>query len=86
MPLYSNQIQLNSDFVEGVKYAFLNNDWYEFIGHFGTHYASSVVYGGRYFLEHTYSEASMSLFASMKLDINIAAKVQYMQKIGAELS
>lgn len=78
MPLYSNQIQLNADFVEGVKFAYALGDWYEFIGHFGTHYASSVVFGGRYFLEHTYSEASMSLFESLKLDINIAAKVQYL--------
>lgn len=55
MPLYSNQIQLNEDFIQGVKQAYANDGWGEFIDHFGTHYASTVVFGGRYFLQHTYS-------------------------------
>lgn len=62
------------------------NDWKEFINHFGTHFASSITYGGRYFMEHMYSEESMSLFQSMKIDINIAAKIQYLTKIGVDLS
>lgn len=56
MPLYTNQIPLSLDFTEGVKKAYADNNWLQFINHFGTHYATSVVYGGRYFLEHTYSE------------------------------
>ncbi len=55
MPLYTNQIPLSLDFTEGVKKAHAENNWLQFINHFGTHYATSVVYGGRYFLEHTYS-------------------------------
>jgi hypothetical protein len=51
-----------------------------FIAHFGTHFASSVTFGGRYFLEHTYTEESMSLFKSMGLDISIAAKIQFFSK------
>ena len=56
MPLYSNEIALNKDFIEGVKDAFNNKNWNQFVDHFGTHYASAVTFGGRYFVEHTYSE------------------------------
>ena len=66
--------------------AYAENNWEEFIDHFGTHYASSVTFGGRYFLQHTYSEESMSLFTSMKLDIEMAAKIQYYSKIGINLT
>jgi hypothetical protein len=55
LPLFSNQIELSLDFVEGVKQSLQENDWDEFVEHFGTHYASTVVFGGRYLLEHTYS-------------------------------
>lgn len=55
MPLFSNKIQLSDDFIDGVKFCYAINDWSQFVSHFGTHYASSVTYGGRYFLEHTYS-------------------------------
>lgn len=50
MPLFSNKIQLSDDFSDGVKYSLAINDWTQFVDHFGTHYATSVTYGGRYFL------------------------------------
>ena len=86
MPLYSNEIALNKDFIEGVKDAINNNNWNQFVEHFGTHFASSVTFGGRYFVEHTYSEQSMALFQSMKLDIHIAASIQYFNIIGMALN
>lgn len=84
--MYSNEIALNLDFVQGVKSAYENKNWLQFIGHFGTHYASAVTFGGRYFMEHTYSEESMALFESMKLDVTIAARIQYFKIIGMSLS
>jgi len=50
MPLYSTQFKLTEDFISGVKIAFLTNSWGDFINHFGTHYATGVSFGGRYFL------------------------------------
>jgi hypothetical protein len=76
MPIYSNQIPLSLDFIGGVRESIVEEDWSEFIEHFGTHFASAVTFGGRYFLEHTYSEEAMSLFTSMKLDIQYAAEIQ----------
>ncbi len=48
MPLYTNEINLTEVFSEGVKEAFKKKDWRNFISHFGTHYASKVIFGGRY--------------------------------------
>jgi hypothetical protein len=73
MPIYSNEIPLSKDFVGGVHESLLEDDWGEFIEHFGTHFASAVTFGGRYFMEHTYSEEAMSLFTSMGLDVKFAA-------------
>jgi hypothetical protein len=55
MPIYSNDIPLTRDFIGGVRESVIENDWSEFIEHFGTHFASAVTFGGRYFMEHTYS-------------------------------
>ena len=52
MPVYSNDIPLTKDFEEGVKNAFGNEDWKEFMNTFGTHYAHKVIFGGRYVLQH----------------------------------
>lgn len=86
MPIYSNDIPLSRDFIGGVRESIVENDWSQFIDHFGTHFASSVTFGGRYLMEHTYTEQSMSLFKSMNLDIKFAAEIQYYQKIGLNLS
>lgn len=86
MPIYSNQIPLTLDFVQGVKSSFAENDWSEFIEHFGTHFASAVTFGGRYFMEHTYSEETMSLFKSMSLDVKFAAEAQFYEKVGINLT
>ena len=45
MPIYSNQIPLSLDFVFGVKDAIQQNDWADFVEHFGTHFASKVTIG-----------------------------------------
>jgi hypothetical protein len=86
MPIYSNQIPLSLDFIGGVRDSLALEDWTDFIDHFGTHFASAVTFGGRYFMEHTYSEEAMSLFTSLKLDIKVAAEIQYLSKIGVNLS
>ena len=55
MPLYTNEINLTEDFVDGVKQAHKLGDWRNFIEHFGTHFASKVVFGGRSVISHSYT-------------------------------
>lgn len=86
MPVYTNQMQLSVDFIEGVRQSYANNEWEGFLNHFGSHYATSVTFGGRYFLEHTYSEQSMSLFKSMKIDMSIAAQAQFFMVASISMS
>lgn len=86
MPIYSNELTLSNDFINGVKQSFASNQWEEFLDHFGSHYATSVTFGGRYFTEHTYTEQSISLFKSMKLDLSIAAQFQFFSMAGMSLT
>ena len=79
-------MRLSNDFIAGVKHAFSTNTWNEFFEHFGSHYVTSVLFGGRYVLEHTYAEESISLFKSMKLDLNIAAQMQFLASAHISIS
>ena len=69
-----------------MKQSYASNQWDEFLDHFGSHYATSVTFGGRYFTEHTYSEQSISLFKSMKLDLHMAAQFQFFTVAGMSLT
>lgn len=86
MPIYSNELQLSNDFIMGVRQSFERNSWEEFLEHFGSHYATKVTFGGRYFLEHTYTEESMSLFKSLKIDLSIAAQMQFLMSASVSIS
>lgn len=77
---------LTQDFIAGVKHAYATNTWNEFFEHFGSHYVTSVLFGGRYVLEHTYAEESISLFKSMKLDLNVAAQMQFLTSAHISIS
>ena len=86
MSIFSNEIKLSADFQEGVKKAANNGSWDDVFDHFGSHFLSKVVFGGRYFYEHSYSSESMSFFKSMNLNIETAAKVQFANKLHLNMS
>lgn len=79
-------MQLAEDFINGVKQSYASNNWEDFLEHFGAHYTTSVTFGGRYFLEHTYSEKSMSLFKSMNIDLSMAAQAQFFMSASISMS
>ena len=86
MPIYTNEIHLTEDFVKGVHNSTANNRWDEFINHFGTHYATKIIFGGTSLYQHEYQEETMSYFKSMNLDIGIAAKVQFAKRFNVSMS
>jgi hypothetical protein len=86
MPVYTNEMELSKDFIQGVKQSYESNSWDEFLEHFGSHYATRVTFGGRYFLEHTYTEQSMSLFKSLKIDLSVAAQAQFFMAASISMS
>ena len=55
MPIYTNEIKLTNDFQEGVRSATNTGNWKDFVTHFGSHYATRVIFGGRYVYNHYYS-------------------------------
>lgn len=79
-------MNFDSNFIQGIQSATTTNNWEDFINHFGTHYAAKVAFGGRYILEHTYEEKSMSFFESLNLDVKKAAQVQFFNYLGIPLS
>ena len=43
----AKEIRLTEDFMAGVRSSAANGQWEEFVNHFGTHYVSKVVFGGK---------------------------------------
>ena len=86
MPVFSNEIPLTEDFKAYVKESSENGDWADFLDYFGSHFASRVIFGGRYTYQHLYSAQSMSFFTSMNLDVKIASKVQFFQLFKLQMS
>ena len=77
MPVFTNAIKMNDDFMDGVIETTNNGNWEYFTNFYGTHYTYQVTFGGRYVYSHSYTAQSMSYFKSKGLDISIAAKVQF---------
>lgn len=86
MPVFSNEIPLTKSFQEAVKLAAGNGNWRDFLNQFGSHFASRVIFGGRYVYQHEYSAESMSYFASMNIDVKTAAKVQFANAFNLSMS
>ena len=86
MPVFSNEIPLTKSFQEAVKQASDNGNWRDFLNQFGSHFASRIIFGGRYVYEHQYSAESMSYFASMNIEVKTAAKVQFANAFDLSMS
>lgn len=53
------------------------NDWSTFIGQYGTHYITEVLFGGRAIQESEFTRTSVATLKEKGIDVGLAVKASY---------